>query len=61
MREIIKDINGVNSRTIIIHRYNSLDDTFIEYYSIVFPDGVVIYKNTWKYTTLTETYRSVEK
>ena len=54
MREIIKNAQEGNLKVILIHRYNSLDDTYIEYY--ITNTHPVVYKNTWKCIDNTEVY-----
>ena len=53
VREIVKEEEGKISASMLIHRYNTRDDTFIEYYRA---NGVV-YKNIWVAKGDTETYK----
>jgi len=56
VREIIKQEQGKKTATILIHRYNTLDDTFIEYYRIIIEGKISVYKNIWVARNDTETY-----
>ena len=55
VREIVQEHEGKKSATMLIHRYNTRDDTFIEYYRV----NNSVYKNTWVARDFTETYKKV--
>lgn len=57
VREIVKEYEGNKSATMLIHRYNTLDDTFIEYYRVNFEGQIKVYKNIWVAKDDTEIYR----
>lgn len=57
VREIVNEYEGNKSATMLIHRYNTRDDTFIEYYRVNIEGAISIYKNTWVAKGNTETYR----
>jgi len=57
VREIVNEHKGNKSATLLIHRYNILDDTFIEYYRVNLEGQISVYKNLWVAKGNTETYR----
>ena len=56
VREIVKQENNTKTATILIHRYNTRDDTFIEYYRVGITGKIIIYKNIWVAKANTEQY-----
>jgi len=52
---MVREIVLENKDQILIHRYNTLDDTYIQYYK---PKGVpTVYKNIWAPKGDMETYK----
>jgi len=53
---MVREIITESKEVILIHRYNSLDDTFVQYYK---PKGLTtVYKNIWVPKDNTEIYET---